>query len=101
MITDWVDVTAEVAAANVAEAAPAAMVIDDGTVTAVLLSERLATAPPVGAAPDSATVQVLDTPPITDPGAHKMEESITAEGAATVNVAVCDEPLYVAVMGAA
>jgi hypothetical protein len=57
-------------AANVAEVAPVAMVIDGGTVTAVLLSERLTTAPPVGAAPVSTTVQVLETPPITVPGAH-------------------------------
>ena len=46
------------------------MVIDEGTVTAVLLSERLTTAPLVGAAPVSATVQVLDAPPITVPGEH-------------------------------
>ena len=58
------------AAAKVAEEAPAVMVIDEGTVTAVLLSERLTTAPPVGAVPVSATVQVLETPPITVPGAH-------------------------------
>jgi len=55
---------------KVAEVAPAAMVIDEGTVTAVLLSERPTTAPPAGAAPVSATVQVLDTPPITVAGAH-------------------------------
>jgi hypothetical protein len=46
------------------------MVIDEGTVTAVLLSERLTTAPLEGAAPDSVTVQELDTPPATVPGAH-------------------------------
>ena len=71
------DTTAEVAAVKVAEEAPAVMVIDEGTVTAVLLSERLTTAPPVGAAPVSATVQVLDTPPTTVPGAHRRDESVT------------------------
>jgi hypothetical protein len=65
-----VDVTAEVAAAKVAEEDPARIVTDEGTVAAVLLSERLTTAPPVGAAPFSAAVQLLETPPVTDPGAH-------------------------------
>ena len=31
-----------------------------------------------GAAPDSATVQVLATPPITVPGEHRIDESVTA-----------------------
>jgi len=96
-----VDTTAEVVAANVAEEAPAAMVIDAGTVAAVLLSERLTTAPPAGAAPVSATVQVLKPPPITVAGAHWMEESRIADEADTVKFAVCDKPLYVAVIGAA
>ena len=72
------DTTAEVAAVKVVEEAPAAMVTDAGTVTDVLLSERLTTAPLEGAAPDSATVQVLATPPITVPGEHRIDESVTA-----------------------
>jgi hypothetical protein len=87
-----VDVTAEVAAVKVAEEAPAARVTDAGTATAVLLSERLTTAPLDGAAPDSATVQVLAAPPITVPGAHRMDESVTA-GAVTVNDPVWVAPL--------
>ena len=66
------------------------MVIDEGTVTAALLSERPTTAPPVGAAPVSATVQVLETPPITVPGAHRIDESVTV-GEVTVK-----DPVWVA-----
>ena len=84
------DTTAEVAAVKVAEEAPAVMVIDEGTVTAVLLSERLTTAPPVGAAPVSATVQVLEIPPITVPGAHRIDKSVTV-GEVTVK-----DPVWVA-----
>jgi len=67
------------------------MLIDKGTVTAVLLSERLTTTPPVGAAPVSATVQVLATPPITVAGAHWRDESATA-GAVTVKDAAWVAP---------
>ena len=66
------------------------MVIDEGTVTAVLLSERLTPAPPAGAAPVSATVQVLETPPITVAGEHRMDESVTV-GEVTVK-----DPVWVA-----
>ncbi len=86
------DVTAEVAAVKVAEEAPAAMVTDAGTATAVLLSERLTTTPLDGAAPDSATVQVLAAPPITVTGAHWSDKSVTA-GDVTVNDAVWVVPL--------
>ena len=68
------------------------MVIDEGTVTAVLLPERPMTAPPDGAAPDSATVQVLDNPPATVPGAHMIDESVTA-GEVTVKDPVWVAPL--------
>jgi hypothetical protein len=81
-----------VAAAKVAEDAPAGMVIDDGTVTAVLSDERLTAAPLDGAAPDSATVQVLATPPTTVPGAHWSDRSVT-EGDVTVKDAVRVAPL--------
>ena len=68
------------------------MVIDEGTVTEVLLSERLTTAPPEGAALDSATVQVLATPPITVLGEHWRDKSVTA-GDVTVNDPVWVAPL--------
>jgi hypothetical protein len=57
----------------------------------VLLSERLTTAPPVGAAPESATVQLLDTPPNTVKGAHWSDKSVMA-GEVTVNDAVWVAP---------
>ena len=68
------------------------MVIDEGTVTEVLLSERLTTAPVEGAAPDSATVQLLATPPITVPGKHRRDKSVSA-GDVTVSDAVRVAPL--------
>ena len=43
---------------KVAVVAPAATVTDPGTVIALLLSERLTTVPPLGAASDSVTVHV-------------------------------------------
>jgi hypothetical protein len=39
-------------------------------VTTILLSDRLITAPPKGAGPDSVTEQVLELPPITVAGEH-------------------------------
>ena len=68
--TDRVTDTAEVDAVNVVDSDPAGTVTDAGTVTTILLSDRLMTAPPNGAAPDSVTVQVLESPPITVAGKH-------------------------------
>jgi hypothetical protein len=68
--TDRVTDTAEVDALNVVDEDPAGTVTDAGTVTTILLSDRLMTAPPKGAAPDSVTVQVLESPPITVAGKH-------------------------------
>jgi hypothetical protein len=48
--------TADAEAVNVAVVAPAATVTDDGTVTAVLLLERVIANPPVAAAAVSVTV---------------------------------------------
>jgi hypothetical protein len=49
---------------------PAGTVTDAGMVTTILLSDRLMTAPPKGATPESVTVQVLESPPITLAGEH-------------------------------
>jgi hypothetical protein len=68
--TDCVDVTTEVEAVNGAEEEPAGIVTEAGKVTTILLSERVTTAPPEGAAPESATVQVLELPPVTTAGEH-------------------------------
>ena len=93
--TDCVDTTVKVAAVKVIDNAAAGMVRDEGIVAAVLLLERLTTAPPDGAAADNVAVQVLDTPPITLAGAHWMEERLTAQEVAKVKVAVCDRPLSI------
>jgi hypothetical protein len=68
--TERVADTAEVDAVNVADEDPAATVTEAGVVTTILLSDRLMTAPPKGAAPDSVTEQVLELPPITVAGKH-------------------------------
>jgi hypothetical protein len=39
-------------------------------VTTILLSDRLMTAPPTDATPESMTAQVLELPPITVAGKH-------------------------------
>jgi hypothetical protein len=98
MTTDCVDTTGEVAAIKVVDEAAAAIVMEGGMVAAVLLLDRVTTAPPDGAAADNVAVQVLDTPPITLAGAHWIDERLTAEEVANVKVAVCDRPLYVAMM---
>ena len=68
--TDRVVETAEVDAVNVVDEDPAGTVTKAGIVTTILLSDRLITAPPKGAGPDSVTEQVLELPPITVAGEH-------------------------------
>jgi hypothetical protein len=51
---------AAVVALNAAEMAPAATTMELGTVRAELLLKRVTVAPPVGAAAESVTVQVLE-----------------------------------------
>jgi hypothetical protein len=92
MTTACVEVTADVVAVNVVDDDPAGIVADAGTVAAVELSDRPTTAPPDGAAPDSVSVQVLDAPPVTVPGAHWRDNSVT-EGDVTVKDAVWVTPL--------
>jgi hypothetical protein len=87
-----VDVTVTVVAMNVAEVVPAAIVNDAGTAAAVELSERETTTPPDGAGPERVAVQVLDTPPVTEPGAHCIDVRVIT-GAVTVNAAVLVTPL--------
>jgi len=87
-----VDTTAEVVAVKLAEEVPAGMAMDTGATTAALLLERLTTAPAEGAAADSVTVQVLDTPPVTEPGAHCIDVRVIT-GVVTDNAAVRVTPL--------
>ena len=62
--TAWI-LTAVVVAVKVALVAPAGTVTLVGTLTAVLLSCRLTTAPPEGATEDRVTVPVEEFPPVT------------------------------------
>jgi len=66
----------------VAVVAPAAMVTDEALVN-IDGSVMETAAPPVGAAPDSATVQVVAEPEVTDVGEHWKLESV-AEAPETV-----------------
>jgi hypothetical protein len=61
-------VTAAVDAVNVPVLAPAAMVIEAGTVTATALLLNVTRAPPAGAGRLKVTVPVLDDPPGTVAG---------------------------------
>jgi len=88
VIVDVVDVDTElVATLNVAEAAPAPMVTDAGTV-APLVAESATTTPPEGAAEPSVTVPVEGLPPTTETGESVTPESVgaalTVRGAVTV-----------------
>ena len=73
-----------------------AVVAFAGTVTlagtcaaAVLLLDRVTTAPPEGAGPFNVTVPVEDVPPITEEGLLVMDPSVAA---VTVNVVVLVTP---------
>jgi hypothetical protein len=90
MVTDWLVATVEVEAVKVAEEDPAATVTDEGSLTALLLSDSATTPPPAGAGPDSVTVQLLDAPPCTVAGEHCTWEIVTAE---TVRENVWEAPL--------
>ena len=60
--------TAAVVTVNVAEVAAAATVTEEGTVSVVLVFDRVTPIPPAGAACVRVTVQVLDCPPVTVAG---------------------------------
>jgi hypothetical protein len=68
------------------------MVMEDGSLTAVPLSESVTTAPLLDAGPERVTVQVLGVPPITSAGAHNSDVSVAA-GALTVSGPVFEAPL--------
>ncbi len=79
MVTEVDVVTALVVTVKVALVAPARTVTLAGTVaTAVLLLERVTTAPPLGAGPLSVTVPCEGLLPTTLPGLRASEERLTA-----------------------
>jgi hypothetical protein len=68
MVTAVAVVTTVVVTVNVALVAPAATVTLAGVVEAVLLSDRVTTAPPVGAGPFNVTVPAEEVPAMTVAG---------------------------------
>ena len=99
VIVALVDVaTAVVAIVKVADVDPAVTVTLEGGTALVLLDVRATTNPPVGAGPLIVKVPVEDVPPTTDVGATVR---VFGTGGTTVNVAVTDVLLAVAVIVAA
>jgi hypothetical protein len=86
IVTEALAATGLVVTVNVAVVAFAATATLAGTcAAAVLLLDRVTTAPPVGAGPFNVTVPVEEAPPITEVGARIKELSVAA---VTVKVAV-------------
>jgi hypothetical protein len=80
---------------KVADLDAEATVTEAGVVRAALLSERVTSWPPAGAATERVTVQVEELPEVMEKGEH---ESVLGTGrAATVREAVLEVPLAVAV----
>ena len=88
MATGWVEIL------KTADDWPKATVTVDGTVTAVLVPERLTVTPPGPARPLKVTVPFELTPPISELGA--METEVRTAGL-TVRFADCADPALVAV----
>jgi hypothetical protein len=81
--------TATVVTVNVAVVDPAATVTLAGVVEEALLSDKVTSVPPVGAAPVRVTVPVEELPPVTLAG---LMATLASAGGLIVTVAVC-EPL--------
>jgi len=76
--------TVPAAAANVVEVAPAATVEVAGTVRAVVLLERLILVPPVGAALEMVTVQIVLLLAVSALEAHARDNTVTGAASGTV-----------------
>jgi hypothetical protein len=91
MVSAVVLPTALVVIAKVAVVAPAATVTLAGTVAAaVLLLDRVTTAPPVGAALLRVTVPVVEVPPVTVAGLKVTDDNVSVVVALTVTKALLD-----------
>ena len=77
--------------------APAATVTDAGVVSAVLLSDTVTAVPPVGAAAEIVTVQLVLPPDTTEVGVHVSPVTVVA-GGVTVTDAVPELPFNDAVI---
>lgn len=75
-VTEVLAVTVEAVTVKAAEVAPAATVTEEGVVRAELLSERVTTWPPVGAAEERAAVQVEDPPEEMEVGEQERDETV-------------------------
>ena len=83
-------------AVKVTLALPAGTVAEAGTVRAALLSDNETAIPPVGAALDIVTVQVLAAPDANVVGLHASDETV-GRGAVKLIEAVLELPLSEAV----
>ena len=89
MVSEVLLETGVVVTVNVAVVAFAATITLAGTCAAVLLLDRVTTAPLADAGPLSVTVSVEELPPITDEGLRLTEASA---GAVTVKLALWVAP---------
>jgi hypothetical protein len=87
IVAVWLVATAEVVAVNVPAVAPAATVIEAGTVSTVSELVRVTVAPPAGAGCVSVTVQVLEEFGPRAPGLQASEETSTGAASDTVVLA--------------
>jgi hypothetical protein len=94
IVTEALDATPEVVIVKLAVVEPAATVTVAGTcAAAVLLLDRVTTAPVLGAGPVNFTVPVGETPPTTDVGLTVTPLPAPVNvGGVTVNVAVFVTP---------
>jgi len=89
---------AQAVAVKPAEVAPAATVMEDGTVSDVLLEVSATVDPPVGAAALSVTVQVVEPLDARLLAAHFSEETVAVAAGAVSEIEVdCELLLSVAV----
>ena len=75
--------------------------IDEGTLTALVLTEIPTVAPLAGAAPEILTVQVVLALADSAVAAHCSDESVALTGAANETVTLCELPFREALITAA
>jgi len=97
IVTAWFDVTVPAVPVKLPVVAPAATVTDAGVVSAVLLSDTVTAVPPVGAAAEIVTVQLVLAPDTTEVGVHVSPVTVGA-GGVTVTDAVPELPFNDAVI---
>ena len=96
MTAVWLDDTALAVAVKLAVVAPAGTVTEAGTARAELLSERLTVVPPLGAACDKVTVQLIFPGGVNEVGVHV--RLVSAATPVRFSVVLLEPPFSVAVM---